>query len=54
MDGSHNNINMLNCSPVFNGLMEGTAPNVSYEINGNAYDKLYYLLFMAFVLTGPH
>jgi hypothetical protein len=44
MYGSHNDINVLNYCPAFNRIMEGTAPMVSYEINGNAYDKPYYLV----------
>jgi hypothetical protein len=42
MVGSHNDINVLNCSPVFNRHIQGIARTVSYEINGNAYDKPYY------------
>ena len=38
--GSNNDINVLHRSPVFSELMEGKAPQVSYEIT---YDKPYYL-----------
>jgi hypothetical protein len=44
MTGSHNDINVLNRYLVFNWLMEGTAPMVSYEINANGYHKPYYIV----------
>jgi hypothetical protein len=41
--GSNNGINVLHRYPVFSRLTECTAPQISYEINGNPYDKGYYL-----------
>jgi hypothetical protein len=39
MLSSHNDINMLQRSPVFSRLVEANAPMVHYEINENAYNK---------------
>ncbi|XP_062182148.1 uncharacterized protein LOC133886469 [Phragmites australis] len=43
MPGSLNDINVLHRSNIFTRLTDGTAPNVSYTVNGNRYDMGYYL-----------
>ena len=41
--GSLNDLNVLSRSPLFDKMMEGTTPQVSFEVNGNTYDQGYYL-----------
>ncbi|OWY95240.1 Nuclease HARBI1 [Phytophthora megakarya] len=41
--GSLNDLNILDRSPVFDNLMNGKAPSVKFEVNGNVYDMAYCL-----------
>jgi hypothetical protein len=43
MPDSHNDINLLQRSPIFARLVEGQDPQVKYCINENDYSMSYYL-----------
>ncbi|XP_071708879.1 uncharacterized protein [Rutidosis leptorrhynchoides] len=43
MAGSNNDINVLNFSPLFNTIKDGTAPPSPFEVNGRRYERGYYL-----------
>jgi hypothetical protein len=43
MPGSHNDINVLHRSPLFDNLAEGRAPTVNFSVNGHDYRMGYYL-----------
>ena len=53
MAGSHNDINMLECSPVFVRVAKSQAPECNYEISVHQYEKGYYQQ-MASILIGRH
>ncbi|XP_071688957.1 uncharacterized protein [Rutidosis leptorrhynchoides] len=39
MAGSNNDINVLNMSPLFNTIKDGTAPTSPFEVNGHHYER---------------
>ncbi|XP_074337691.1 uncharacterized protein LOC141674890 [Apium graveolens] len=41
--GSNNDINVLDRSPLFDEVLEGRAPEINYNVNGNNYSMGYYL-----------
>ena len=43
MAGSNNDINVLNFSPLFKEIKNGTAPPSPFEVNGHHYERGYYL-----------
>eukprot|EP00294_Goniomonas_avonlea_P008603 CAMPEP_0114549320 /NCGR_PEP_ID=MMETSP0114-20121206/5464_1 /TAXON_ID=31324 /ORGANISM="Goniomonas sp, Strain m" /LENGTH=437 /DNA_ID=CAMNT_0001733993 /DNA_START=24 /DNA_END=1337 /DNA_ORIENTATION=+ len=42
--GSNNDLNVLDASPLFDRAMRGDAPAISVTINGNVYNRGYYLV----------
>ena len=52
MAESHNNINVLQRSPVFASLAEGNSPPVNFTVNVHNYDKGYYWVTVS-ILSGP-
>ncbi|VVA31772.1 Hypothetical predicted protein, partial [Prunus dulcis] len=57
--GSQNDLNVLGQSPVFNDVLRGEAPNITYEINNTIYHGYYladgiYPRWTTFVKTIPH
>ncbi|XP_071695608.1 uncharacterized protein [Rutidosis leptorrhynchoides] len=43
LPGSNNDINVLNFSPLFNTIKDGSAPPSPFEVNGRRYERGYYL-----------
>nr|XP_043625394.1 uncharacterized protein LOC122596811 [Erigeron canadensis] len=41
--GSHNDINVFEASPILEEIINGLAPSVQFSANGNHYEKGYYL-----------
>ncbi|XP_070675742.1 uncharacterized protein [Malus domestica] len=42
--GAQNDLNIIAQSPVFNDVLQGKAPKVTYVVNGRKYDGPYYLV----------
>ena len=43
LPGYHNDINVLDRSPLFKNLLNGESPKCNFTINGNDYQQGYYL-----------
>jgi hypothetical protein len=43
LPGSHNDINVLHRSPVFDDLATGQRPQTEFDVNGTKYNMAYYL-----------
>ena len=43
LQGTLNDINVLDRSPVFDDIIQGRAPRVEYVVNGHMYNLAYYL-----------
>ncbi|XP_020412834.1 uncharacterized protein LOC109947306 [Prunus persica] len=58
--GSQNDLNVLGQSPVFNDVLRGEGPNITYQINNTVYHNGYYLAdgiylrWTTFVKSIPH
>ncbi|XP_021766305.1 uncharacterized protein LOC110730790 [Chenopodium quinoa] len=57
IEGSRNDINVLDRSPLFNDVFEGREPSINYVVNDHQYNMGYYLTddiypkWAAFILT---
>ncbi|XP_021800329.1 uncharacterized protein LOC110744650 [Prunus avium] len=58
--GSQNDLNVLGQSPMFNDVLRGHSPHITYQINNTIYSSAYYLAdgiyprWMTFVKTIPN
>ncbi|CAL8151912.1 unnamed protein product [Prunus armeniaca] len=58
--GSQNDLNILGQSPVFNDILRGECPNITYQVNNTVYQNGYYLAdgiyprWTTFVKSIPH
>ncbi|CAL8991248.1 unnamed protein product [Prunus brigantina] len=58
--GSQNDLNVLGQSPVFNDILRGECPSITYEVNNTVYQNGYYLAdgiyprWTTFVKSIPH
>ncbi|CAL8162102.1 unnamed protein product [Prunus armeniaca] len=58
--GSQNDLNVLGQAPVFNDILRGEGPNITYQVNNTVYQNEYYLAdgiyprWTTFVKSIPH